>query len=74
MAAVRELTGGVGVDRVIEAVGVDPQRPHSGPAAGDLPVDAETFESERTRAAPRAIPVTVNGWSATRRAWDCAGR
>ncbi|MDO0975423.1 alcohol dehydrogenase catalytic domain-containing protein [Mycolicibacterium frederiksbergense] len=49
---VRELTGGIGVDRVIDAVGVDAQRPKTGPAAESLPAEAETFESERDAAAP----------------------
>lgn len=31
--AIKELTGGIGVDRVIDAVGIDANRPHSGPAA-----------------------------------------
>lgn len=52
VATVRELTGGIGVDRVIEAVGVDAQRPKGGPAADELPVDENTFDSERHRAAP----------------------
>ncbi len=30
---IRDLTGGIGVDRVIDAVGVDAQHPHRGPAA-----------------------------------------
>jgi threonine dehydrogenase-like Zn-dependent dehydrogenase len=30
--SIRRLTGGVGVDRAIDAVGVDASRPHSGPA------------------------------------------
>ena len=33
VAVIRELTGGIGVDRVIDAVGVDAQHPHHGPAA-----------------------------------------
>jgi threonine dehydrogenase-like Zn-dependent dehydrogenase len=33
LLAIRELTGGIGVDRVIDAVGVDANRPHHGPAA-----------------------------------------
>ena len=33
LAAIRELTQGIGVDRVIDAVGVDANRPHRGPAA-----------------------------------------
>ncbi|MFC8047090.1 alcohol dehydrogenase catalytic domain-containing protein [Nocardia sp. NPDC057353] len=52
VAAVRELTGGIGVDRVIDAVGVDAQRPKSGPAAENLPVDTDAFEAERAKAAP----------------------
>lgn len=52
VATVRELTGGIGVDRVIEAVGVDAQRPKGGPAADELPVDENTFDGERHRAAP----------------------
>lgn len=34
--AVKELTGGIGADRVIEAVGVDAERPAGGPAAEHL--------------------------------------
>jgi threonine dehydrogenase-like Zn-dependent dehydrogenase len=33
VAVIRELTGGIGVDRVIDAVGVDAQHAHHGPAA-----------------------------------------
>lgn len=33
VAAIRELTGGIGVDRAVDAVGVDAQHPHHGPAA-----------------------------------------
>jgi threonine dehydrogenase-like Zn-dependent dehydrogenase len=33
IAAIRELTQGIGVDRVIDAVGVDANRPHHGPAS-----------------------------------------
>jgi threonine dehydrogenase-like Zn-dependent dehydrogenase len=51
--AVRELTGGIGADRVIDAVGVDAQRPVSGPAADQ---DAEQFERETADAAPEAEP------------------
>jgi threonine dehydrogenase-like Zn-dependent dehydrogenase len=50
---IKDLTGGIGVDRVIDAVGVDSQRPKSGPAAENLPVDEETFEAERKAAAPQ---------------------
>ncbi|MGW4371318.1 alcohol dehydrogenase catalytic domain-containing protein, partial [Nocardia takedensis] len=43
VATVRELTGGIGADRVIDAVGVDAQSPKSGPAVDGLPVEADTF-------------------------------
>jgi threonine dehydrogenase-like Zn-dependent dehydrogenase len=32
LEGIKELTGGIGVDRVIDAVGVDANHPHSGPA------------------------------------------
>lgn len=56
VALVKELTGGIGVDRVIEAVGVDAQRPKSGPAAERAEQLADTFEREREQAAPGANP------------------
>ncbi|WP_328440817.1 alcohol dehydrogenase catalytic domain-containing protein [Streptomyces sp. NBC_00444] len=54
--AVRELTGGIGVDRVIEAVGVDAERPRRGPAAEALREQAEQFDHERAEAAPQQNP------------------
>ncbi|QYA99930.1 alcohol dehydrogenase catalytic domain-containing protein (plasmid) [Rhodococcus sp. USK10] len=53
---VRELTGGIGVDRVIHAVGVDAQRPSGGPAAETLPVSENVFDTERNKAAPNTNP------------------
>lgn len=55
VAAVRELTGGIGVDRVIDAVGVEAQRPRSGPAAADGQ-QAESFDKERDQVAPEQNP------------------
>ncbi|MBY4209966.1 alcohol dehydrogenase catalytic domain-containing protein [Rhodococcus fascians] len=52
VATVLDLTGGIGVDRVIDAVGVDAQRPTSGPALDALPVDSATFDAEQRRAGP----------------------
>jgi threonine dehydrogenase-like Zn-dependent dehydrogenase len=53
--AVKALTNGVGVDAVIDAVGVDAQHPASGPAA---PSDEEKsgFEQEVAQVAPDAAP------------------
>lgn len=44
---IRELTDGIGVDRVIEAVGVDANRPQHGPAAEQSETQAKQFEQER---------------------------
>ncbi len=56
VAVVKELTYGVGVDRVVDAVGVDAQRPKSGPAAEAAQQQAETFEQERSQVAPEQSP------------------
>ncbi|RRR96805.1 zinc-dependent alcohol dehydrogenase [Glycomyces terrestris] len=56
VGAVKDLTGGIGVDRVIEAVGVDAERPKSGPAAEPTAREAERFEQERSAAAPEGDP------------------
>lgn len=53
---VRELTGGIGVDRVIDAVGVDAQRPATGPAAEKIAEQAGAFDRERDQAAPETNP------------------
>jgi threonine dehydrogenase-like Zn-dependent dehydrogenase len=39
--AIQRLTGGIGVDRAIDAVGVDAERPKSGPAAREASAQAE---------------------------------
>lgn len=53
---VKELTGGVGVDRVVDAVGVDAERPKLGPAADAAAEKEETFEKERDQVAPVQAP------------------
>ena len=53
---VQELTGGIGVDRVVEAVGVDAERPKRGPAAAQGEEQAATFEQERSQVAPDQAP------------------
>jgi len=47
--AIRRLTGGIGVDRVIDAVGVDARTAHAGPANAE---DDETFAAERAQVTP----------------------
>jgi threonine dehydrogenase-like Zn-dependent dehydrogenase len=54
--AVRRLTGGIGVDRAIDAVGVDAERPHRGPAAEQKREKIRTFEQEMKEVAPETHP------------------
>jgi threonine dehydrogenase-like Zn-dependent dehydrogenase len=54
--AVRRLTGGIGVDRAIDAVGVDAERPHRGPAAEEKREKIRTFEQEMKEVAPETHP------------------
>ncbi|NJQ16327.1 zinc-dependent alcohol dehydrogenase [Streptomyces bohaiensis] len=55
VGTVLELTGGIGVDRVIEAVGVDAQRPAHGPAVV-TDEEAREFDRERDAVAPEQHP------------------
>jgi len=54
--AIMQLTRGIGVDRAIDAVGVDAQRPHAGPAEEQARKQAEQFEKQRRQIAPKAKP------------------
>ncbi len=56
-----ELTGGIGADRVIDAVGVDSEAPHTGPAAKTAKEKSEQFQKEVQQAAPDA-PSEESGW------------
>ena len=49
---IKQLTGGAGVDRVIEAVGVDAQHAHHGPAAEKAAEKEAEFERETQQVAP----------------------
>lgn len=53
---IKELTGGVGVDRTIDAVGVDANRPHRGPAAEKAKSEEGEFQQEREAIAPERKP------------------
>jgi threonine dehydrogenase-like Zn-dependent dehydrogenase len=48
-----DLTGGIGVDRAIDAVGVDAQHAHEGPASSRA--SSRQGEAERKSGAPEAI-------------------
>ena len=56
-----DLTGGIGVDRTIDAVGVDAERPHSGPAAQQAEQHAQEFQQEVQYIAPQTNTQS-NGW------------
>lgn len=54
--AIRRLTGGIGVDRAIDAVGVDACHAHAGPAAKEAKKKAAQHEQEQAAAAPKQNP------------------
>ncbi len=53
---IKELTRGIGVDRAIDAVGVDSESPKEGPAAEQAKQMAEQFQQEVQKIAPEARP------------------
>lgn len=54
--AILQLTGGIGVDRVIDAVGVDAVRAEHGPAAEKERDQQQAFDQEVKEIAPRTNP------------------
>jgi threonine dehydrogenase-like Zn-dependent dehydrogenase len=56
IGALLELTLGIGVDRAIDAVGVDANRPHAGPAAQKAERNVEAFEREGRAISPERKP------------------
>jgi len=54
--AIKELTAGIGADRIIDAVGIDAQMPKDGPAAAETEGLIERFATEQDKAAPRIAP------------------
>lgn len=53
VAVLLDLTGGAGPDRVIDAVGIDAEKPVGGPAAGDSEELSEEFAAEVAENAPQ---------------------
>jgi len=51
--AIRELTGGIGADRVIDAVGIDATMPEHGPAAKEAARHEKEYKRELEEIAPR---------------------
>ena len=58
--AIRHLTGDIGVDRAIDAVGVDANAPTSGPAAKQAQALRPRFDEEVREVAPRQNPRNGN--------------
>lgn len=56
-----DLTGGIGVDRVIDAVGVDAVHPHKGPAAQDVRDAHKEFREEVKQLVPET-PTPGKPW------------
>ncbi len=54
--AIMELTGGIGADRVIDAVGVDAERAQSGPAAKKGKKKSSQYKEELKEIAPKTNP------------------
>jgi threonine dehydrogenase-like Zn-dependent dehydrogenase len=56
IATIKRLTGGIGVDRVIDAVGVDAMHAHHGPAAEQAKQQQSQFAAEQKQVAPEQHP------------------
>lgn len=54
--AIKDLTGGIGVDRAIDAVGVDANMPHSSPGEKSANAQEKELKQEATRIAQKAKP------------------
>lgn len=54
--AIKNLTGGIGCDRTIDAVGVDAEPPHGGPAFGESARNLNEYKQEVKKVAPKANP------------------
>lgn len=58
--AIRRLTGGIGVDRAIDAVGIDANHAHGGPAAATMQDQLAEFERALKQIVPHAHPQGAN--------------
>jgi len=56
VATIRRFTGGIGVDRVIDAVGVDAMHAHHGPAGEQAKEQAGQFAAEQQQVSPQQSP------------------
>ncbi|WP_026076135.1 zinc-dependent alcohol dehydrogenase [Noviherbaspirillum massiliense] len=58
--AIKNMTGGIGVDRAIDAVGVDAECPQHGPAAAAARQKQQAFQQEVQQVAPEQHPQGAN--------------
>jgi len=58
--AIQEMTSGIGVDRVIDAVGVDADKPDSGPAAKTVKASDKEYKRQLDQIAPKTKPSKGN--------------
>ncbi len=56
----KELTGGIGVDRAIDVVGVDAVKPHGGPATSSVKPMTDELKRELKQVAPQTNPQDGN--------------
>lgn len=56
VAVIKDLTGGIGVDRAIDAVGVDATAPHQGAGAQFFQQHEQEFKQELEQVAPQRNP------------------
>jgi threonine dehydrogenase-like Zn-dependent dehydrogenase len=54
--AIKTLTGGIGVDRAIDAVGVDAEAPQKGPAAKQVKKEKKEHQEDLKQVAPKTNP------------------
>lgn len=59
---IKRLTGSIGVDRVIDAVGIDAQHAHEGPAAEKARQEEPQFARQREETSPDAKPTPDGQW------------
>lgn len=75
VATLRDLTGGIGVDRVIDAVGVDAVSANEGPAAEQESASSRRSSGKKSkRSRRRPIRGETNGGPAMRPRGCCNGR
>lgn len=59
----KRLTGDIGVDRAIDAVGVDAEKPESGPAAAQAKQHQKDFAMQVQQVAPESKPQADGNWT-----------